>query len=117
LYDIADIEVYAPDGSRCYSTCDRICGEYTNDKGHPNQEGAVRLAKGFWVLMAKIVSWNPSCDLPGDVNCDCAVDMSDIMLVAARWNTSVGDDDYNQAYDLDGDGDIDIVDIMLVAVH
>jgi hypothetical protein len=39
------------------------------------------------------------------------------MLVAGRWNSSMGDDDYDLIYDLDGDGDIDIVDIMLVAVH
>ncbi len=59
----------------------------------------------------------PSCDLPGDMDCDCAVDILDIMLVASHWNSSAGDDDYDPAYDLDGDGDIDIVDIMLVAVH
>jgi len=62
------------------------------------------------------VTWDDG-DLPGDVNCDCAVDIVDIMLVAGHWNTSVGDDDYSPAYDLDGDGDIDIADIMLVAVH
>jgi len=39
------------------------------------------------------------------------------MLVASRWNSSAGDDDYDPAYDLDGNGKIDIVDIMLVAVH
>jgi len=59
----------------------------------------------------------PSCDLPGDLNCDCVVDIVDIMLVATLWHSSVGDDDYNPVYDLDGNGDIDIVDIMMVAVH
>jgi len=39
------------------------------------------------------------------------------MLVATLWHSSVGDDDYNPVYDLDGNGDIDIVDIMMVAVH
>jgi len=51
------------------------------------------------------------CVLDGDV------DIADIMLVAARWHTAVGDPDYNPDYDLDGNGVIDIVDIMLVAVH
>jgi hypothetical protein len=50
-----------------------------------------------------------------DLNNDCDIDIVDIMLVASRWNTSVGDPDYDPAYDLDGDGDIDIVDIMKVA--
>jgi len=53
----------------------------------------------------------------GDFNCDCKVDIVDIMLVAIRWNTFVGDPDYDPIYDLDGDGDIDILDILLVAVH
>jgi hypothetical protein len=39
------------------------------------------------------------------------------MLVANCWHSSAGDDDYNPAYDLDSNGVIDIVDIMLVAVH
>ena len=59
----------------------------------------------------------PCSPLFGDLDCDCDVDIVDIMLVASRWNTSVGDDDYDPAYDLDDSGDIDIVDIMLVAVH
>jgi len=53
----------------------------------------------------------------GDVNCDCRVDIVDIMLVAIHWNTFVGDPDYDPTYDLDGDGDIDIMDILLVAAH
>ncbi len=53
----------------------------------------------------------------GDLDCDCTVDIADVMQVASHWSSSVGDDDYDPAYDLDGDGDIDIVDIMLVAAH
>ena len=53
----------------------------------------------------------------GDLDCDCDVDVLDIMQVAVRWNTSVGDPDYDPTYDLDGDGDIDIMDILLAAVH
>ncbi len=55
--------------------------------------------------------------LLGDFDYDCDVDITDIMLVASRWHTSVGDDDYDPLYDLDDDGEIDIVDIMLVAIH
>ena len=57
------------------------------------------------------------CDLPGDVNCDCAVDIVDIMLVASRWGCECGNECYDPLYDLDEDCDIDIVDIMQVAVH
>ena len=53
----------------------------------------------------------------GDFDCDCAVDIADLMLVASRWHSSVGDDGYDPAFDLDDNGRIDIVDIMLVAVH
>ncbi|MFQ5857372.1 MAG: LamG-like jellyroll fold domain-containing protein [Anaerolineae bacterium] len=58
-----------------------------------------------------------ACDLPGDLDHNCDVDIADIMLVASRWNSSVGDDDYDPAYDLNDDGEVDIVDIVLVAVH
>jgi uncharacterized lipoprotein YddW (UPF0748 family) len=53
----------------------------------------------------------------GDLDCDCDVDVADIMLVASHWHSSVGDEGYDPAYDLDDDGDVDIVDIMQVAVH
>jgi hypothetical protein len=52
-----------------------------------------------------------------DLDCDCNVDIADIMAVASRWHNAVGDDDYDPVYDLNGDGAIDIVDIMLVAIH
>jgi hypothetical protein len=52
-----------------------------------------------------------------DLDCDCDMDIADIMLVASRWHSSVGDDDYDPVYDLDSNGKIDIVDIMLVVVH
>ena len=55
--------------------------------------------------------------IPGDLDCDCDVDIVDIMLVASRWNARVGDPNYDLAYDMDADGDIDIVDIMIVASH
>jgi len=54
-----------------------------------------------------------------DVDADGDVDIIDIQLVAAHWNTKVGDPNYDAKYDVDnegqGDGDIDIIDIQLVA--
>ena len=64
--------------------------------------------------LADIIEGASACpDLDGDGD----VDVVDIMLVASRWHTTVGDPDYDPACDLDDDGDIDVVDIMLVAVH
>jgi len=51
----------------------------------------------------------------GDFDCDCDVDMLDVMQVALRWGTVEGDPDYDPTYDLDHDGDIDIVDVSIVA--
>jgi hypothetical protein len=55
--------------------------------------------------------------LYGDVDGDCDVDVVDIMLVATRWEATLGEPRYDPRYDLDGDGDIDVVDIMLVSSH
>ncbi len=55
--------------------------------------------------------------ITGDLDGNCVVNIVDIMLVACRWNATIGDIRYNATYDQDGDGNIDIVDIMLVAAH
>jgi hypothetical protein len=56
------------------------------------------------------------CALPGDLNCDCVVNITDIMLVASVWHTAMSDPEFNPDYDID-DEHIDIVDIMLLAIH
>ena len=45
------------------------------------------------------------------------VDIGDIMLVASRWDSQVGDELYDPTYDLDHDGDIDMSDIMIIVDH
>jgi hypothetical protein len=55
--------------------------------------------------------------ITGDLDGNCVVDIVDIMLVASRWNTTIGDIRYDAIYDQDDDGDIDIADIMFVAAH
>jgi len=58
----------------------------------------------------------PESLLPGDLDCDCDVDIVDIMKVAAIWNTEEGDEKYNPEYDLRAPyGRIDITDIMHIA--
>jgi len=55
----------------------------------------------------------PDCDF----NHDCSVDMVDVMEVANRWHMADADPDWDARYDLDGDGVITVVDIMIVAAN
>lgn len=84
LFDVADILSHTPDGTPCYDNRDgipydngnqsenypddgldipAICPHYTTepDGGHLGSvsAGAIRVAKGFWVLMAQIAGWQP----------------------------------------------------------
>lgn len=52
---------------------------------------------------------------PSDTDCDGEVDIVDITNVAYLFDTQIGDDLFNEDFDLDIDGDIDIVDITMVA--
>jgi len=83
LLDVADIESHDPWGQPCYDNRDgvpysggagenypddglnlpAICQHYTPESngghlGNP-EVGKIRLAKAFWVLMARIAGWNP----------------------------------------------------------
>lgn len=63
LMDIADIESHQPDGIPCFDNAGRnipaICQDYTDEvnAGHLNSAGRLRMAKAFWVMMAKIAGW------------------------------------------------------------
>ena len=83
LFDVADIESYRDDGVACYDNRDSV--QYCNDvncENHPNDgqlfpaicqdyttetdgghlgsvsAGKIRIAKAFWVLMARIAGWD-----------------------------------------------------------
>jgi hypothetical protein len=58
LYDIAAIE---SDGGSCMvEGYEGMCLKYNDGGGgHPNKDGSIRLAKGFWWLMARLSGWNP----------------------------------------------------------
>lgn len=60
LFDIADIESHDSNGNSCtVSGYEGLCAQwYDSGGGHPNTHGAIRLAKGFWWLMARISGWN-----------------------------------------------------------
>ena len=83
-------------------------------------------ADGIYYVMVK--HWNPnvggcgtsydfSVTLLGDFEPNCIVDVVDIMQVASRWRSRIGDTNYDPIYDLDGDGIITVVDIMKVVAH
>ncbi len=54
---------------------------------------------------------------PVDFDCDCDVDIVDVLDVAQSWGCTAGAPCYGEAYDIDQDEDIDIVDIMRVVSH
>jgi len=51
-----------------------------------------------------------------DVDGDCAVTLLDIRAVADRWTCREADSCYDDMYDMNLDGDIDIKDVMLTAI-
>ncbi len=59
LYDIADIESHDQNGNPCtVQGYEGMCANwYDSGGGHPNTQGSIRLAKGFWWLMARIGGW------------------------------------------------------------
>jgi hypothetical protein len=84
-------------------------------------EGKMTWAGGYDYIFNGVGSGSTvGITIAGDVNLDRRVDIVDIMLVATRWNTVVGDPGYDVRYDLAPDmpnGAIDIVDIMYVAAR
>jgi hypothetical protein len=60
LYDIADIESHDRNGNPCIvGGYEGMCSDWGGDGGgHPDADGGLRLAKGFWWLMARISGWN-----------------------------------------------------------
>ena len=66
LFDVADILSYTDLGEPCYDNLDgvqpAICQDYTTevDGGHLGSVsgGKIRVAKAFWVLMARIAGWD-----------------------------------------------------------
>jgi len=53
--------------------------------------------------------------IEGDVDCNCQVDVSDIIQVTSSWLATTGDPNYVLARDVNGDGRIDILDLMFVS--
>ena len=68
-----------------------------------DQDGQINVTSHFWA----------------DIDGDNDIDIIDVQLVAAHWNTQNGDANYDPVCDVDnngqGDGDVDIIDVQLVA--
>ena len=50
-----------------------------------------------------------------DLNHDGVINMSDVMLLASAFNSSLGSSKYVSAYDLNSDGAINMTDVMVIA--
>ena len=63
LFDMADIEAHAPDGTPCFDNRGQsypaICPDYTEEReaGHLNALGQQRVVEALWVLMARLAGW------------------------------------------------------------
>ena len=53
--------------------------------------------------------------IPGDINLDGIVDISDAILASHAYGSSIGEHDWNALADLDGNGTIDIFDMIRLA--
>jgi len=53
--------------------------------------------------------------VPGDINGDGVVDISDAILASHAFGSATGNPDYNPAVDLNSDGYVDIFDMLMLA--
>jgi Cohesin domain len=53
--------------------------------------------------------------IPGDINLDGIVDISDAILASRAYGSSIGDPNWNALVDLDGNGIVDIFDLIRLA--
>lgn len=60
LLDVADIECHTPDGKACLHPdgAEKLVEAYARDQGgHLNDDGAQRVGRGVWWMLARIAGW------------------------------------------------------------
>jgi hypothetical protein len=129
LFDFADIESYAPDGtyypdeSDACAWCSDWCATYDcPDCGgcaHSHCFNCYQKGKSFWWLMAKLIGWSegPCCvGLRGNVDGDVAdaVDISDLTALVDYLFFGRSAGYCPEESDTDGSGEIDISDLQLL---
>jgi hypothetical protein len=75
-------------------------------------EGEYELTGGFWA-----VSLAEPEPIPGDLDGDGDVDLTDLARLLAAYGSCVGDPDYDPAADLDGSGCVDLPDLAILLSH
>jgi len=80
-----------------------------------NGRSVYSLAATVHMDAPKIAVANYFPDPPGDVNLDGIVDMTDIAMIAYRYGTRRGDAKYSLLCDLNGDGQINLIDLATAA--
>lgn len=123
LYDMADIE---SDGGRCFQNgkwgndgtgdpvqYEVLCPEYYDGPGgggggHPDTEGSLALAKGFWWLMANMDTNSSTVTPTGELPPPSTYDFADI------WERILGFGTTNATLNLFGSSLIDIFDLNVL---
>jgi hypothetical protein len=59
----------------------------------------------------------PVSEIPGDVDGDGDVDLTDLASLLAAYGTGTGDPDYNPNADFDDDGDVDLTDLATLLAN
>jgi hypothetical protein len=55
--------------------------------------------------------------IPGDINGDFKVGLTDLVLLARAYGSKPGDSNWNPAADIKGDGVVDLADLVILAQH
>ena len=88
--------------------------------GHPSGPAHAGNPTGIGDTVSDNVDYEPWLEHSlGDINHDCCVNMYDYSMLAAAWQSSTGDTNYNPACDIDAscDSAINILDLAVFVAH